>query len=77
MRYTPIQAGTLVSEDQRLVVQSALALRSLSQGAFAEGAGLNQGELNRMLRGHLVVRDDYARALNDLVYSAHPVQLAA
>ena len=77
MRYAPVKAGTLVTASQRLVILSSLALVEKSQAEFAGDHGLNRADLNRVIGGRLVADERYAKPLNDLVYSAHPVQLAA
>lgn len=75
MLYAYLVAGTLVTEAQRLVILSALALKGMSQGEFAASVDINRGDINRTIGGKLVVTDRAAEVLNALVSEVHPVRV--
>ena len=77
MHYDPVLDNGFVSADQKAVFQSSLTLKGVKQGDWARSMGLLPGELSRMVNGHLRLREDYASAINELVFSVHPVVLAA
>lgn len=75
MLFAYLAAGTLVTEAQRRIINSALALKGLSQGDFASLVDINRGDINRTIGGKLVVTARAAEVLNALVSEVHPVQV--
>jgi len=71
--FSPIQVGRLVTDEQRRVVESALALLGATRADWAASHGLDRTELSKMLNGHMVTRQGYVTALNQLVRATHPV----
>lgn len=77
LRFDLIEAGTLLTETQAAIVQSAIALRlpRISQTSWAARNGLIPAYVSKMLNRHWAVTEKYAEAMNRLVAEMHPVEV--